>query len=349
MQVMNNYNKKIVFLLTKVIQMYFKGTLVIIFCLFVVPQIAKGQDVVYSQYYGNPVYLNPSLVGNKINPRLSLIYRNQWHNLNKGYVNYGISYDQYVRKMSGSVGVILNNDVYGGGLCNNFSGSIIYAFQTYVFKDFTASIALQSGFFQRSINTDKLVFGDQIVPGSGQLLPTNEVVDRDKVSDLDFAAGITIGYKHDYYVGFALHHLANPDISFIGNDAHKLDTRITVHAGAIFDVGYYKTYPAAGSKSISPNILFVKQGDFMQLSLGTYFNVYPLTVGLWGRHCFNNFDALVVQIGVEQKKYKIGYSFDFTLSKLSINSGGAHEISFSWIFPEIKNNFNRYTINDPVY
>ena len=54
--------------------------------------------------------------------------------------------------------------------------------------------------------------------------------------------------------------------------------------------------------------------------------------GLWVRHNFGNPDAMIVLLGFQQKNYKIGYSFDYTISRLTAKTGGAHEISVAWLF-----------------
>ena len=38
----------------------------------------KGQDPHFSQYYANPLYLNPALAGSQICPRLAFNFRSQW-------------------------------------------------------------------------------------------------------------------------------------------------------------------------------------------------------------------------------------------------------------------------------
>ena len=45
------------------------------------------------------------------------------------------------------------------------------------------------------------------------------------------------------------------------------------------------------------------------------------------RRGFNNSDAVILLLGYDLEKYKIGYSYDLTVSQLGLSSGGAHEIS----------------------
>ena len=42
---------------------------------------AGAQDVGFSQFYANPLYLNPAFAGSQVAPRISLTYRAQWPGL----------------------------------------------------------------------------------------------------------------------------------------------------------------------------------------------------------------------------------------------------------------------------
>jgi len=105
-----------------------------------------------------------------------------------------------------------------------------------------------------------------------------------------------------------------------------------VHSGILIDFFQGMEGSDLRNFSISPNVVYVQQGSFHQLNLGMYANTYPLVAGLWLRHTFGNPDAVIALLGLQQKNYKIGYSFDYTISRLTIKSGGAHEISVAWMF-----------------
>jgi hypothetical protein len=60
------------------------------------------------------------------------------------------------------------------------------------------------------------------------------------------------------------------------------------------------------------------------LNLGTYVKHGALTVGTW----FRNRDAFILTTGITTNLFKIGYSYDITVSKLNNGiSGGSHELS----------------------
>ena len=76
------------------------------------------------------------------------------------------------------------------------------------------------------------------------------------------------------------------------------------------------------------------------MNIGMYLNIGPLAAGLWYR---NNLsirpDALITMLGIMREKFKIGYSYDLSLSRLSNYSYGSHELSLIYFFGEkIKRN-----------
>ena len=88
----------------------------------------KGQDPTFSQFYANPLYLNPSLTGSAFSPRLTLNYRNQWPSLADNFVTYNASYDQYVPDINSSFGIIFNTDRAGSGMITTTTVSGLYSY-----------------------------------------------------------------------------------------------------------------------------------------------------------------------------------------------------------------------------
>ena len=83
-----------------------KINLVMIFavvCFFSSQKESKAQDPAFSQFYANPLYLNPAFSGSapKGAPRGNLNYRDQWPGIGRTYVTTAVSYDQYVDKIGG--------------------------------------------------------------------------------------------------------------------------------------------------------------------------------------------------------------------------------------------------------
>ena len=59
----------------------------------------------------------------------------------------------------------------------------------------------------------------------------------------------------------------------------------------------------------------------------------PFLVGVWYRHGIENPDAFIFMVGVQQDYFKVGYSYDVTVSELSNSVYGAHEITLGFLLP----------------
>lgn len=301
---------------------------------FMIGSLAYGQDAQFSQYYGNPLYLNPALAGIKICPRLTLNYRNQWPSIPASFVSYSVAYDQFVDAVSGGVGIMVMNESQGNGNITSTQASAMYSFRLNLSKLLTMNAGFQATYMQNKIDWNKLTFEDQLLYGQDNNLPPTQETppDRPNIGLVDFSAGILFGYNERLYGGIAANHLSQPDNSFFSNGTSKLDMKVTAHAGALIDMRDGLKAGDVEDLSISPNIMYQQQGKFHQLNVGMYLNVYPFVLGGWFRHNFENPDAVIALIGFQQSKFKVGYSYDYTVSRLTNATGGAHEISFAWQF-----------------
>ncbi|MFT4523977.1 MAG: hypothetical protein ACI85F_000118, partial [Bacteroidia bacterium] len=50
-----------------------------------------AQDPQFTQFYANPLYLNPAFAGSKRCPRVVMNYRNQWPAISGTFVTYSAS------------------------------------------------------------------------------------------------------------------------------------------------------------------------------------------------------------------------------------------------------------------
>lgn len=282
-------------------------------------QDLQAQDPQFTQFYANPLYLNPAFAGTARCPRIAMNYRNQWPNLSGTYVTYAASYDQHIDAISGGLGLQVMQDDQAHGTLKSTSVNLIYSYLLPVTREFSIKLGLEAGFFQKTLDKTKLNFGDMIDARRGFVWNTQEIIPTTSKSNLDFGAGI-LGYSKRYFIGASFHHLTQPDEGLQGTS--KLPLKITGHAGAIIPL-------EKGSDSyISPNVLFMQQQNFTQLNLGLYFVRGSFVGGLW----YRNSDAFIVLIGLQTDHFKVGYSYDVTVSKLASNTAGSHELSMQLQF-----------------
>jgi type IX secretion system PorP/SprF family membrane protein len=313
----------------------------------------KAQDPSFSQFYGNPLYLNPALAGTKICPRLTLNYRNQWPSIPGTFVTYAASYDQHIAPISGGIGVLVTSENMADGAVTSNIVSGMYSYRLEMSKKLTLNTGVQASYIQNKLNWNKFIFEDQLLNWNGSIGGMPESIesppDRLSVSMIDFSAGMLFGYNERAYLGIAAHHMNQPDNSYYSNGESQLDLKMTVHAGALIGISNYNRAVEVEDFSFSPNIMYQQQGEFHQLNAGIYFNMYPFVVGGWFRHNFENPDAVIVLLGFMAQKFKIGYSYDYTISKLTNATGGAHEISFTYQFDCREKTFKLKAIKCPRF
>nr|WP_299203320.1 type IX secretion system membrane protein PorP/SprF [uncultured Brumimicrobium sp.] len=284
---------------------------------------AYAQDPQFSQFYANPIYLNPAFAGSHGCPRFAVNYRNQWPALSGTFVTYSASYDQYFKSIAGGVGVIATHDQQGKGTINTTTLSLIYNYHLKVNRKFTMMFAGKATWNQKFLDWDKLTFGDMIDPRRGFIYATGDVPRGGSKGFFDASAGM-VGFTDQFFFGVSAHHLNMPNESMIVGNS-PMPIRLTGHMGASIPLGGKSQY--TNETSIMPNVIYQYQQGFMELMLGTYIKYGAFTAGAW----FRSRDAFILSLGVNTGTIKVGYSYDVTVSKLNNGvSGGSHEVSLGF-------------------
>jgi type IX secretion system PorP/SprF family membrane protein len=317
------------------------------FALVLLGNNAYGQDPAFSQFYSNPLYLNPAFAGANNNgcPTAILNYRDQWPGIGRTYVTYSASYDQHVDALGGGLGVIVAQDKSGSGNLNTLHASLLYSYLLEVNRDFTVKAGFEASYRTLNLDWSNLTFGDMIDPTYGFIYNTNEdiVNNASNVSFPDFSAGI-LGYTENMFFGFSAHHLTQPDQGFIS--VSHLPRKYTAHIGGQFPISRYKN----NVTTVSPNFLYQRQQEFQQFNYGIYVNRGPIVGGLWTRNSVKNFDSFILMFGLIQDAFKFGYSYDITVSNLrNSNTLGAHELSFTLFMPCRSRSKSFNTISCPQF
>jgi type IX secretion system PorP/SprF family membrane protein len=288
--------------------------------LFYVSFHSMAQDPTFTQFYSNPVYLNPALAGSSGCPRIALNYRNQWPQLTGNYITYAAAYDTYAKNLSGGVGIMAMHDQQGQGTIQTSMIAGTYSYYLKVNRKFRIMFGGQAAYFQKYLDWSKLTFGDMIDPRRGFIYQTGDVP-RGNGSHgfFDVSAGM-VGFTKNFYFGVAAHHLNRPDESMILGDS-RLPIRVTGHMGANIKLGQRGRY--SSSTTLMPNVIYQYQNGFQQFNIGAYLKYEAFTIGAW----YRNRDAFIVSLGITTEKFRIGYSYDLTVSQLGGVTGGSHEIS----------------------
>ena len=148
-------------------------TLLVILGLVIKSQGQSVPDPHFSQFYANQLYLNPALAGSNICPRLDISYRNQWPSLPDNFVTYNASFDMYISKIHGGVGIYVMND-NSGDLLSTSIISAMYSYRLKIGHWTYINFALEASYIQTKLNWNNLVFGDMIDPNQGVVNPIGD-------------------------------------------------------------------------------------------------------------------------------------------------------------------------------
>ncbi|MBN2349439.1 MAG: PorP/SprF family type IX secretion system membrane protein [Bacteroidales bacterium] len=310
----------------------------ILFSLAFLPFLLNGQDPQFSQFYSNSLYLAPSFAGLTGLNRVAFNYRQQWPQIPNGFETYSFAFDRYFEKFNSGLGVLILKDQAGSGHLRSTNIGLQYSFDFRILNKWHVRPGMHFLYTERGIDFDELLWNDQI-SASGNSPTSGEVPSIEDVGDIDFSVSV-MGYSDLFWFGFSIDHLLHPnqslyDYEFEEGNRGYIPVKYSVFGGTKFVKNEELLQPIPSSIQIA--FLYKQQEQFRQLDLGMYLYKNPLVLGFWYRgiplykSVFNR-DAFTILTGYKIKNLNIGYSYDFTISKLIANTGGSHEISFSYTF-----------------
>ena len=316
----------------------------------------KAQDPQFSQFYASPLYLNPALTGSADRGRVGVNYRNQWPSLSHSFTTTSAYLDYFSKAAESGVGIIFNE--HREGFLDFRSTEIggLYSYKLEVSSGLILRTGVQLSYFQKDLNFEDLVFGNQIDIVNGQVYgPSGEVFEKGVKVDFMSASAGALLYTNLAWIGFSTHHINEPNQSFIDQES-RLSRKYSIHAG-------YKLMFAKGrrlrtvayqfqERSATFAVNYKKQGGFNQLDAGVQLYFQPLVIGGWYRgipiqsvnKVFKN-ESIIALVGLElNANLSFAYSYDFTVSRLAGATGGAHEFSLTLNFGKVVKRTRRDTI-----
>lgn len=313
------------------------------------PREVTAQDPQFSQFYAAPLYLNPALTGGTGQARAGINYRNQWPAIDANFTTMSAYFDYFIEDARSGVGIILNRDIEGLAGLRSLNVGLQYSYELQFSENLGFRPVAQIALYNRDINFNRLTFGDQFDPQTGEIInPATAEQFRTNFSKtfVDLSLGGVL-FTKSAWLGVAAFHLNQPNQSIIDENS-PLPIKLSVHGGFKY---YMKpgvkgsgVYAQEAERSIAPVFQYRHQGEFDQLDLGLYYTAEPLVLGLWYRgvpfkqvNGFVNNESIVLLLGFTnigaKQALNIGYSYDYTISKLGAGSGGAHEFSMVYTWP----------------
>jgi len=324
--------------------MVFRNTGFIIGCMlaFYMPTFLKAQDQQFTQFYNSMVYVNPATVGNESVPRASFGYRSQWASLAGNLTGFTGAVDTYFKKYNSGAGILFNSGQGGVGGLYSTDLMSIYSYRVKFKKDWSLNLGMQLGYVFRGGTYYQYVFGDQLYLDGDVKNSSQENLNQSKnINYFDTGAGFLL-FKEGTQIGVSAYHFTRPNQSVNGG-VDRLPMKISATFSHRFILDYRATRTEEYYTSITPMIYYSWQGPYQQMSIGAMYDFTPFQIGLFYRGMpylsqdgVINSDAIAPAVGVRYKGFVFGYSYDITISGLTNQSGGAHEIHLGYVVESLK-------------
>jgi type IX secretion system PorP/SprF family membrane protein len=276
---------------------------------------AFAQDPNFVQFNSVPLFYNPGYTGSTGSPRLALSAKTISHNWNQ--LSY-LSYDQAVKKLHGGLGIMVYNDhsklsdyqskeFSSSCYVNTFYSALTYAARFNVFKKLCVSPAVKIGYVRKDIRSNDDRYQTSF---DGAHLYTTH--------NFDLSLGAVINTQK-FHIGFAADHLNRP----FTNPYWELNFSRKYTA----QIGYTIQRRSTSPFSITPGLLFIRQGDIsrLQANLSARYKFVALDIGVG-----SNMNAM---IGYYGKKLMIGCSYGWLSYKnRGYESMSTYEVSLRYHF-----------------
>lgn len=299
------------------------------------------QDVHYSQFNSAAIYQNPANTGLYDGDyRIAANFRNQYKVLTVGYNSFTLAGDTKLKLKSDIIGLgaYIQNDKagdsrYGG---NKLSLSLAYIKKVSQDSAHFISIGFQPGIANRGINPNYLTFDNQYDgDGFNGSIATGETFSRTNFVFADFSTGVSWfmfkNKRNTATAGFSYQHFNKPHKSFYNEDPIVVSAKFNAHLTLI--------KPIATFVDIIPELQYSHQNKYNAFNVGSWVKYWLGSTGLsdyavYGGLFYRMGDAAIVAAAMDYENFRVGLSYDITLSSLkSVNHlrGGA-EVSIIYIF-----------------
>ena len=305
-----------------------KKSIILFFILILSIKVKAQQDPMISQYMFNGLFLNPAYAGSHKYFSSSLLHRTQWVNFPGAPKTSLLAVDGLLPTKSENMGIglIVAHDRIGA------------TEQTDIYANYAYQLKLKKG---------KLAFGLK-VGATNYVFKSDNLIVWDANDDVfagrrtawlpKFGAGAYY-FCDNWYAGISIPTLmaydANHNFSFDVNKGSFVNRHYYAYGGYVFKLNEkFKLKPSALIKylpaapieaDINLNLLYKDQ--------------------FWIGASYRSKDAVVIMIEYQtNSRFRVGYAFDYTTSKIRKYSTGTHEIMIGYDFGKtvIKEKSPRY-------
>ncbi len=303
-----------------------KHLLILLACILCGTTLKAQQNAQYSQYTFNGLFINPAYAGYKQDFYIHSFYRSQWTGLNGAPQNLSLSVDGAVNDKKVGLGLQMLTDVVGAQSLFSATASYAYRLQIGSNENSRLCLGIGLGFIQAGLDGTKLNPIDGFDPSIPQgrvsnILPTGRAgilyTNDDVFIGIASDNLITKVFNKDYTLKVPL---PQPHYYFNAGAILKTNADVKIKPSVLFKTDLH----GPASLDLNTSILLNEQ-----IWLGAaYRTAAPFYNKLNPDAPLQKSNAILGLVEfMPNQNIRIGYAFDFSLSKLSNYSYGSHEIS----------------------
>ncbi|MBT5932417.1 MAG: type IX secretion system membrane protein PorP/SprF [Flavobacteriales bacterium] len=319
-------------------------TTIFIFALTICGVLNAQQIPQYSQFQRNQFMINPAAAGVYDFVDITMSGRWQWLGVDDSpktsYLAFSVPvrftpkyYNPGIRTSSGPVE---NPDIKTGKLKHTFGGQLLadqygafrkfsfsgtYAIHMPITKKVNLSFGVKAGLSNNSFLADQAQVLNIMAPDQNQYNdPTydNFIQNQSNKYIMDVGAGLYL-YSKNLFFGLAAEQLTRDMVEF-GQGTANFDPQL--HYSIL---GGYKI-PINNNFTLTPGFL-IKYMTPAPVSIDANIQL-EYKNWLWMTLGYRHTDAVIAMVGMNiSKRFKFGYSYDFSVSRFNSYSSGGHELT----------------------
>lgn len=305
-----------------------KHYLLFIILLLVASRLQAQQSPLMSHYMFNGLLLNPAYAGSKEFVSSTFLYRKQWTGIEGAPVTYSASLHGLLPKKKLGLGGYIQRDKIG------------VTSQTDMYADLSYHLTLGKGKLAAGLQLGLTNFSSEVVRLT-YWDPGDKVFDYNTFSNLLPNAGLGLYYYQDlFYAGVSAPFIVNYQEKRSGAidpsvPVHNMERRYYITSGAVIET--------EGDVKLKPSFLVrIEPGSDINYDINLNVLLNDL---FWIGASYRSSDAIVALFEYQlSRKFRIGYSYDYTLGTLGRYASGSHEVmlGFDFGYPVLKMKSPRY-------
>lgn len=274
-------------------------------------ELYAQQRPVFSQYYFNPLAINPAFAGTQNEFNTSALYRNQWVNLDGAPTTVTLTANSGIKNRPIGLGMVMSMEKIG--VHSDFSLYFSYAYRI-TFEDGALSMGIQAGLTQLKSDFTQLTLNNINDPNLSGII--------NKLRP-NFGTGVFYERKN-FYAGFSVPYLINSKF-FSGGDVQFSDAR----SKRYYFLVVAKVFDINKRLQVKPETLIrFQEGAPLGIDLNLKF-ILDQRIGLGA--FYRSGDALITTFEFQlNDNLRLGYAYEWTLSNLNQYSRGTHEFMVNY-------------------